>query len=136
MRNKRNIYLFVILLVLLFVLVWIPLPARIHSIFLAALSVLPFLLIIFMIFMPEYQRQKTLAHAPELRAQARALSKTTEVVGRHTVTNYYISFELEDGKRINVSANVDQYNIITENDTGLLVYKEADGKYFLSDFQR
>ncbi len=71
-----------------------------------------------------------------MRAQARALSKTTEVVGRHTVTNYYISFELEDGKRINVSANVDQYNIITENDTGLLVYKEADGKYFLSDFQR
>jgi hypothetical protein len=52
------------------------------------------------------------------------------------VTNFFITFELNDGRRMNFSVDAGQFNLIIENDTGTLTYKEQGNLLLFIDFRR
>lgn len=65
--------------------------------------------------------------------QARIISKRTHVSGNEvTRTSYYITFELQDGQRLEVPVKGEVFGILAEGDRGSLVHK---GTRFI-DFKR
>jgi len=84
---------------------------------------------------------------PEYTAQARVISKTTDISGGGTsyigdgviashdiVTEHYVSFSFNH-RRENFLVDVSLYNVLKTNDTGVLTYKEIDGDFLLIDFE-
>ena len=69
----------------------------------------------------------------DLTTKAQVVSKTMQPT--RTVTFYYVSFEIAGGTRINLEANVDQYNTISENETGILNYHKIKNRFRLVDFK-
>ena len=79
-------------------------------------------------------------NAEEMSASVKVMSKTSEVskeLGRGLPINtfYYISFLFSDGSRKNFNVNINTYNTIMENDTGILTYKQNGNVLFFIDFQ-
>jgi hypothetical protein len=77
---------------------------------------------------------------PEIKVSVRVISKTTEVkkeYGKNASVNtiYYISFQLSDGSRKNLTVDVSTYNTIMENEEGILTYKENNDKLHFVTFQ-
>lgn len=73
---------------------------------------------------------------PSLTAQAKVVSKTSEVSGMGGVvrTVYFVSFEF-NGRRENVKVDISFYNTVAENDVGLLEYKDPGGLFHFVDFK-
>jgi len=80
--------------------------------------------------------------SPLLTAQAKVFAKTTKTSsggisgdssGNYStysdITEHFVSFEF-DNRRENVAVDVSVYNTLSENDTGLLEYKEIAGQVF------
>lgn len=74
--------------------------------------------------------------SPEMVAQARALSKRTDIrssgshhhhghmhTGGYVYTRYYITFQLEDGSRLEFQVTSNDYGLIVEGDEGRLFYR-------------
>ena len=66
--------------------------------------------------------------APTFTTEAKVFSKTFGVGGRYAIAVCFIAFELPDGTRKNIQMNANQYNVIGENEKGVLTYKE-NGTY-------
>ena len=62
-------------------------------------------------------------NAPQQTVAARCVTKRTQVFGRHSFTHYYIGFELDNGDRIELSAEGKQFGLIAEGDRGDLTYR-------------
>ena len=87
-------------------------------------------------------------HSPRLTVPVTVVSKRTNVSHRHhanagdatgthgyhtsTDTDYYVSFQVESGDRMELHVSGSQYGLIVEGDRGLLTFQ---GTRFL-DFQR
>jgi len=98
--------------------------------------VLIFLFIgIILIYAPIY-RDRKLQKLPELVSSAKLVSKGTEIRGRHTITIYYLTFELPDNSRKTFKVSSDIYNSVLKNETGALTYKEQDKLIQFLDFKR
>lgn len=88
-----------------------------------------------------------LKRAPLLKAHAKVIAKSKEVSGggdqqvgslfvsAPIKTTYYIALEF-DNRRESVKIDVSQYNTLNENDTGVLEYKDAHGKFIFYNFKR
>ena len=87
------------------------------------------------IFDPIY-RDRKLQKLPELVSSAKLVSKGTEIRGRHTITIYYLTFELPDNSRKTFKVSSDMYNSVLKNETGILTYKEQDKLIQFLDFKR
>lgn len=87
------------------------------------------------------------ASAPILQIRAKVVGKRTQVTGHtqmhghnggsnmhhnSTSTRYYVTFELEDRQRMELSANGRQYGLLAEGDIGLLTYQRE----WFKDFER
>jgi|GEM_PF-3699604 len=90
---------------------------------------------IILISAPIY-RDRKLQKLPELVSSAKLVSKGTEIRGRHTITIYYLTFELPDNSRKTFEVSSDIYNSILKNETGILTYKEQDKLIQFLDFKR
>ena len=85
---------------------------------------------------------------PEQTALTKVLKKTMKISGEDYVgsdtssyktpvtTSYFISFEFTDGTRKNFQVDVNCYNTLLENDTGILTYKENGASLLFVGFQR
>jgi len=90
---------------------------------------------IILIYAPIY-RDRKLQKLPELVSSAKLVSKGTEIRGRHTITIYYLTFELPDNSRKTFKVSSDTYNSVLKNETGVLTYKEQDKLIQFLDFKR
>jgi len=90
---------------------------------------------IILISAPIY-RDRKLQKLPELVSSAKLVSKGTEIRGRHTITIYYLTFELPDNSRKTFKVSSDIYNSVLKNETGVLAYKEQDKLIQFLDFKR
>jgi len=81
-------------------------------------------------------RDRKLQKLPELVSSAKLVSKGTEIRGRHTITIYYLTFELPDNSRKTFKVSSDMYNSVLKNETGVLTYKEQDKLIQFLDFKR
>ena len=85
--------------------------------------------------------------SPLLRVHAKVIAKSKEVSGGETQqvgelfietpvkTTYYIAFEFNN-QRANFETDVSQYNVLNENDTGTLEYKDVYGVLDFINFIR
>lgn len=61
---------------------------------------------------------------PKVCVHAKAISKRTNVFGRHHAsTCYYVTFELDNGERTELSVFGSVYGMIVEGDEGLLTFQ-------------
>ena len=86
--------------------------------------------------------------APKLVVHAKVFGKTVDTSGGGTsyvgnnlyasdkvITKHFVSFEF-NGHRKNFEVDVNQFNTIAENDSGMLTYKDFDNKLIFISFQR
>jgi hypothetical protein len=86
--------------------------------------------------------------APELTAHAKVISKTFKIIqtntgdgsgdGRFgspqsTTASHLVSFDF-DNRRENFEVDIAQYNLVVENETGVLTYKEVGDKLIFVSF--
>jgi len=87
---------------------------------------------------------------PEQTTHAKVFGKTTKTAGGEYVagndgsatgcyttpvtTSHFVSFEF-DGRRENFAVDVSLYNLLKENDTGTLTYKEYENDLMFIDFE-
>ena len=57
---------------------------------------------------------------PPETLRARVVAKRTDTWGKHTSTSYYVTFETENGNRIELRMNGEQYGMLAEGDDGVL----------------
>jgi len=92
--------------------------------------------------------QKSVDKLPLMSVRARVFAKATETSGGGTdyvgngqfshgsaITGYFVSFEF-GGHRENFAVDISMYNTVTENDVGLLEYKNIDGNLHFINFTR
>lgn len=53
-----------------------------------------------------------------------------------TRTNYFVTFETQFGHRMCFEVKQEEYAVLLEDDSGLLTYKEGEGKLFFESFKR
>lgn len=122
-------------------------PAMFQLFFLAVLAIIVFTVIMSVI------RFTQNATAPVLQVWARVVGKRTQVSGHTNVTmhghaggmhphpvhqgsthtSYYITFETDDGQRLELTAGGRQYGLLAEGDTGILTYQGEWYKDFVRD---
>ena len=71
-------------------------------------------------------------HSPKLTVEAKVIAKRSHVWGDHSHTDYYITFEVESGDRMELEVPDNRYGYLIEGDTGRLQFQ---GTRFL-DFER
>jgi hypothetical protein len=73
------------------------------------------------------------ASSPQLSREARIIGKRQHVSSssisdnNNISTTYYVTFELSDGSRVELSVNARTYGLLTEDDTGIL---RSQGTWF------
>ena len=70
-----------------------------------------------------------------ITVRAKVVSKTSNVSGSGAIvsTSNYISFEF-NGQRKNVLVDISLYNVLKENETGVLKYKEDGSEFIFVNF--
>ncbi|MDO4387334.1 MAG: DUF2500 domain-containing protein [Clostridia bacterium] len=99
----------------------------------SVLFVIVFLLILGMfifVFVSNIARAAKDKASPRLTVPARVVAKRTRVQNQYT--NYYVTFEVESGDRMELSLHGDDFGLLAEGDAGELTFQ---GKKFLS-FER
>ena len=105
---------------------------------LPVMFVITFAIIFFIIIAAIVSSLRTNARndaAPRLKSQAKVVSRRTNVHGIHggsTSTDYYITFEFEQGSRQEFQVNDYEYGTLIEGDSGML---EHQGSRYLG-FER
>ena len=93
------------------------------------------LLVIVGVGISVHRKDKAFKSASDMTALVKVVSRVVERQGR-SLNAYHIAFEFPDGARKSFEVKLDQYNTITENETGTLTYRES-GKYlFFVSFDR
>lgn len=101
---------------------------------LPVMFVITFAIIIFLIIAVIVSSLRTNARnnaAPRLKSQAKVVSRRTNVHGMHggsTNTDYYITFEFEQGSRKEFQVNNYEYGTLIEGDIGILEHQGS--RYF------
>jgi hypothetical protein len=96
-----------------------------------AVFALAFLIIAGSIIQNMRQRHKD-DHAPRRTAQVTVVAKRTHVWGDHSHTDYYVTFQLETGDRLELEVPDSRFGYLVEGDNGILT---SQGSRFLS-FER
>lgn len=68
--------------------------------------------------------------APVLTVPAQVVAKRTEVLGEHSHTWYYSTFEVESGDRMEFEMSGEEYGLLAEDDLGLLTFQGKRFKEF------
>lgn len=77
-------------------------------------------------------RERKNNHSPRLTTEATVVTKRTHVWGNHSHTNYYVTFELPSGDRMELNVPHDRFGYLVEGDKGNLTFQ---GTRFLN-FER
>ena len=83
-------------------------------------------------FFRNFKKEKENDRAPVLSVDATVVTKRTHVWGDHARTNYFVTFQVESGDRMELEIDRDKFGYLVENDRGKLTFQ---GKRFL-EFQR
>jgi len=67
--------------------------------------------------------------APAHSASAKVFSKTSQIIWG------LVSFELSDGSRKNFRVSIEDFNLISESESGTLTYKEYENQLLFIGFQ-
>ena len=71
-------------------------------------------------------------NSPRLTCEATVVTKRTKVMGDHSRTTYFATFQFESGDRLELEIPRDRFGYLVEGDNGKLTFQ---GTRFL-DFQR
>lgn len=71
-------------------------------------------------------------NSPRLTVEATVVTKRTHVWGDHSHTNYYVTFQVPSGDRMELEIQSDRFGYLVEGDRGKLTFQ---GTRFL-DFER
>ena len=97
-----------------------------------------------LVFIPIYfiitkNKKANLETEQDQTANVKVVSKIFEIVpdfinsiGTHSV--YYATFQFDDGECINFQLSEQRFDLIMENETGLLTYRENNGQIFFVNF--
>lgn len=75
------------------------------------------------------KREKKNDASPRLTVEATVVAKRTHVWGRHAHTDYYATFQVASGDRMELEIPYDQFGYLVESDRGQLTFQ---GTRFLS----
>ena len=75
-----------------------------------------------MIFKSIGQRSKN-NNSPRLTVDAKVIAKRTHVWGDHSRTDYFITFEVESGDRMELEIPDNQFGFLVEGDKGKLTFQ-------------
>ena len=80
---------------------------------------------------------RTLEATPQKLESAKVISKATKIggSGAYISTKYFVTFEISNGNRKIFQSNLEQFNGVTENETGTLTYKEHENDLMFIDFK-
>ena len=107
------------------------LPFLIHQIMFTAVPILMFVIIGLAIFRPLKAWHHN-ENSPRLTVEAKIVSKRSDYrrtmsgkqnSPRHSRTNYYVTFEVESGDRMELELQGHQYGLLVEGDRGRLIFK-------------
>ncbi len=62
-------------------------------------------------------------NSPKLTVDAKVIAKRTHVWGDHSRTDYYITFEVESGDRMELEVPDNQFGFLIEGDKGKLTFQ-------------
>ena len=62
-------------------------------------------------------------NSPELTVDAKIIARRTHVWGDHSHTDYYITFEVESGDRMELEIPDNQFGFLIEGDQGKLTFQ-------------
>ena len=107
------------------------LPFLIHHIMFTAVPILMFVIIGLAIFrsLKEWHHNE---NSPRLTVEAKIVSKRSDYrrtmsgkqnIHRYSRTNYYVTFEVESGDRMELELQGHQYGLLVEGDRGKLIFK-------------
>ena len=144
-----SIFFFIALAIAIFVFFILLAIRELRNIFFLWGALIPFVIIVCLLnISPAITRRfysNYYDRFPELTTQATVISKTTDTSGGGSYsagygylntpvsTEHYVSFAL-NRRRENFLVDVSFYNMLRENDAGLLTYKEINGDFLLIDF--
>jgi Protein of unknown function (DUF2500). len=88
------------------------------------------------------KRKREFEAASEHTTKVKVISKTSRIsrtgptggLRYYFDTYYYVSFQFENGRRENFKLSLKRYNLIAENETGLLTYRENEKHVFFVNF--
>lgn len=83
-------------------------------------------------FVKSAQKERKNNTSPKLTVEATIVTKRIHVWGDHSHTNYYATFQVASGDRMELEVPNSQYGYLVENDHGMLTFQ---GTRFLS-FER
>jgi len=82
-----------------------------------------FFVVFFSTIAKSIKAKKHNADSPLLTVNAKVVTKRTHVWGDHAHTNYYVTFEVESGDRIELEVDGYQFGMTVEGDVGKLSFK-------------
>lgn len=94
----------------------------IAPIFIGIIFIIVFGFIIFSIISSIKQGTKN-NNSPLLTVPAKVISKRIDVQGDHSLTTYYVTFEVQSGDRMELIVDGKEYGMLVEKDVGLLSFQ-------------
>ena len=131
MLKKRNLYGFLFAMVILFVVSLIMIKATTGTELVFFFYFSAFLSFYFMFY---FSREIKLAKLPALTSKVILIEKIKE--DHRSSSIYYLSFELEDGKRKLFNVKRETYTKFLQDEKGIITYKEDDTLIELISFKK
>lgn len=97
--------------------------------FFSAIFVIIFILVIFLFiqnFLKGIRKDRNNRHSPELTVEATVVAKRIHVWGDHSHTDYYVTFQVASGDRMELEIPDTQYGYLVENDRGTLTFRGTE----------
>jgi len=93
-----------------------------------------------LVMIPQLIKHNRIDSLPKLTTSAKVITKTSAVskgYGENQTINtiYYVAFQFPDNSRNNFCVDINTYNTVIENDTGLLTYKQSGNNLFFVSFE-
>lgn len=99
-----------------------------HDFFIAVFAII-FILVLFIFiqnFVKAIRKDRNNRNAPELTVEATLVAKRIHVWGDHSHTDYYATFQVASGDRMELEIPDNQYGYLVENDHGRLTFRGTE----------
>lgn len=81
------------------------------------------LILVISTFVSAFRKERKNDHSPELTVEATVVAKRIHVWGDHSHTDYYATFQVSSGDRMELDVPDDQYGYLVEQDHGQLTFQ-------------
>lgn len=85
-----------------------------------------FLVVLISTLRKNFRKARANRNAPELTVEATVVAKRIHVWGDHSHTDYFVTFQVDSGDRMELEIPDTQYGYLVENDRGRLTFRGTE----------